>query len=185
MPDIGIDCVQYRNWFVLLQEWLIGTIATLGSNLGISTWLEILQSCKLDHKVALFSTWLPPTTHQPTHQPLGQKTCLKESNIFGMSIRLLGNVWNVSGWCLEGILKKFWNSKKCELPDRGRGGVLVHSVQLGNFSLAWNLAHLQVGPQRGYKMYVGPPSHPPTASIISHASMKDRKLKFTGCLVGV
>ena len=30
-----------------------------------------------------------------------------------------------------------------------------------------------------------PPTHPPTASIISLTSMKARKLKFTGCLVGV
>ena len=30
-----------------------------------------------------------------------------------------------------------------------------------------------------------PATHPPSARIISLASMKDRKLKFTGCLVGV
>ena len=46
---------QIINWFL---------IATLGPNLGILTLLEILQPCKLDHKVAWFSTWLqpPPTT---------------------------------------------------------------------------------------------------------------------------
>ena len=36
-------------------------VATLGFNFGISTLLEILQSCKLDHEVALFSDWYPPT----------------------------------------------------------------------------------------------------------------------------
>ena len=40
-----------------------------------------------------------------THQPLGQKTYLKESKIFGMLSSLLKKVWNVSGWCQEGILK--------------------------------------------------------------------------------
>ena len=44
--------------------------------------------------------------------------------------------------------------------------LLPHSVQLGNFSSAWNLANLQVRPQRGCKMYVGPPPPPPAASII-------------------
>ena len=47
-------------------------IATLGSNLGISTLLEILQSCKLDHKVAWFCTWLPPN-HRAISPPPYQK----------------------------------------------------------------------------------------------------------------
>ena len=87
--------------------------------------------------------------------------------------------------------------------------ILPHSVQLGNFSYAGNLAILQVGPRSGYKMYVGPPHilrnpphilrnpphilrnpphilrNPPTASIISCTSMEATKLKFGGCLVDV
>ena len=34
--------------------------------------------------------------------------------------------------------------------------MLPHSVQLGNFSSAGNLASLQVGPRSGYKMYQEP-----------------------------
>ena len=37
-----------------------------------------------------------------------------------------------------------------------RERLLPHSVQLGNFSYAGNLASLQVGPQSGYKMYQEP-----------------------------
>ena len=35
-----------------LKLYILCYIATLGSNLGISTLLEILQTCKLGHKVA-------------------------------------------------------------------------------------------------------------------------------------
>ena len=45
-----------RNWTYSTLQYFF---ATLGSNLGISTLLEILQSCKLDQEVAWFSTCLP------------------------------------------------------------------------------------------------------------------------------
>ena len=67
--------------------------ATLGSNLGISTLLEILQSCKLDDKVALFSDW-----YTPTHPPLGRNWI---TTIGGVS----RNILKWAEMCLEGILK--------------------------------------------------------------------------------
>ena len=50
--------------------WAAGVFATLGSNLGISTLLEILQACKLDHNVAVKCTWArPPSPHPPQPPP--------------------------------------------------------------------------------------------------------------------
>ena len=60
-----------------------------------------LKSCKLDHEVSWFWTWLPLS-----HQPLGQNSYLKEPNILGMSKRLLVSFWNRSGECLERLDKE-------------------------------------------------------------------------------
>ena len=81
-------------------------------NLGISAVLEILQTCKLDHKVAWLSTWLPPThppnhppTQPPNHQPLGQKSYLKESNTSWMSKMFLDSVRKIFGRCLTSVCR--------------------------------------------------------------------------------
>ena len=52
--DLKIWDKRKMNIYTLRQHITLeqAVIATLGSNLGISTLLEILQSCKLDHKVA-------------------------------------------------------------------------------------------------------------------------------------
>ena len=81
-----------RNWTYSTLQYFF---ATLGSNLEISTLLEILQSCKLDQEVALFSDWYPPT--HPT-APLGRNWI---TTIGGVS----RNILKWAEMCLEGILK--------------------------------------------------------------------------------
>ena len=64
-----IPCLLYYHMFVISSCVCFIILCLLychtRSNLGISALLEILQSCKLDHEVALFSDWYPPT-HPPT-----------------------------------------------------------------------------------------------------------------------
>ena len=57
---IRVDAETCFLWYIMKIN-----IATLRSNLGISTLLEILQTCKLDHKVA----WFDLVTTHPTTQP--------------------------------------------------------------------------------------------------------------------
>ena len=47
-PEVKVHIYRYSS----RKQADLQNFATLGSNLGISTLLEILQSCKLDHKVA-------------------------------------------------------------------------------------------------------------------------------------
>ena len=64
--------------------------------------------------------------------------------------------------------------------------LLLHSVQLGNFSFAWNLAILQVGPRSGMILHWGPASHPPAPALVENPTfMQYRRLEFGGCLKGV
>ena len=93
------------------------------SNLGISAWLEILQTCKLDHNVAVKCTWEHPPTHR--YQNLSYFYESSKSKIFwvscgcfeffwslfegsvegvwNVSVRYLKGVWRLLGGCLEGV----------------------------------------------------------------------------------
>ena len=81
--------------------------ATLGSNLRISALLEILQSCKLDHEVALFSYWLPPTHPPTTHHPPTARSKLDNNHwiSLGMCLKTVCRLRKVSGRCLEVVWK--------------------------------------------------------------------------------
>ena len=70
------------------------------SNLGISALLEILQSCKLDHEVALFSDWYPLAVRVGGHPPapLGRDWITTIGGVFR-------NIFKWAEMCLEGILK--------------------------------------------------------------------------------
>ena len=73
-------------------------------------------------------------------------------------------------------------SKKCPNIEQ----ILPHSVQLGNFSPAWNLAILQVGPRSGMILQWGPATHHPTPALVENPTfMQYRRLEFGGCLKNV
>ena len=73
--------------------------------------LEILQSCKLDHEVALFSDWVPPA--HPT--PLGRNWITTiggvSRNILKWAEMCLEGILKVSVWCLKGVLRE--ESSRC------------------------------------------------------------------------
>ena len=73
----------------------------------------------------------------------------------------------------------------CPPPCKNVFHILPHSVQLGNFSPAWNLAILQVGPQSGMILHWGPATRPPPALVENQTFMQYRRLEFGGCLKGV
>ena len=123
---IRVDAETCFLWYIMKIN-----IATLRSNLGISTLLEILQSCKLDHKLILFSTWLPPT-HPPL---LGQNRnkivggCLETTSYCYICVRWVG--WLSSlyvGWLV---------------PHTFYSHFVVQLARLQDFKLSWNS---QVGP---------------------------------------
>ena len=114
-----IPCLLYYHMFVISSCVCFIILCLLychtRSNLGISALLEILQSCKLDHEVALFSDWYPPA-RPPTHPtPLGQNWITTiggvSRNILKWAEMCLEGILKVSVWCLEGVLRE--ESARC------------------------------------------------------------------------
>ena len=91
-------------------------IATLGSSLGISTLLEILLSCKLDHE-AKWHDYMQqePSTHRPSWE--SDFHVIQEAEIWWVSSSCVVGVKNVSGRCLAGVCKEWvviWKvERKC------------------------------------------------------------------------
>ena len=80
------------------------------SNLGISAWLEILQTCKLDHYVAIKCTWDQPPSHQPSHPPTRPPTAsiISLTSMKARKLKFIGclvGVLRVFEGCLEGVWK--------------------------------------------------------------------------------
>ena len=95
---------MYKEGHQGLEHHLLGyDFCHTRSNLGISALLEILQTCKLDHEVALFSDWVPPTHLTPLGRNWITTIGGVSRNILKWAEMCLEGILKVSVWCLEGV----------------------------------------------------------------------------------
>ena len=70
--EIGADVQTMSAEIVANYEhfWIAEDYCHTRANLGILAWLEILQTCKLDHNVAIqYTMYMGPLAGQPVAHP--------------------------------------------------------------------------------------------------------------------